>query len=69
MITEAALREREDDLARVRAAHRRGRRNCCIDVAGDMRGWRSPEYHQLHGLPDDVREEMSCSVALTRPPR
>jgi len=53
--TEAALREREADLARVQRIAGVG--GISIDVAGDMRSWRSPEYLRLHGLPDDVREE------------
>lgn len=48
---EAALREREADLARVQRIGGVGGIN--IDVVNGLRGWRSPEYLRLHGLPAD----------------
>lgn len=52
---EAALRERESDLARVQRIGEVGGLN--IDVVRGMRSRRSPEYLRLHGLPQDGREE------------
>jgi PAS domain S-box-containing protein len=52
---QAALREREADLARVQRIGRVG--GLDIDVSGGIRGWRSPEYRRLHGLPEDRTEE------------
>lgn len=53
--SEAALREREAELARVQRIGSVG--GVYIDLQDGMRGVRSPEYRRLHGLPDDVVEE------------
>lgn len=52
---EAALREREADLARVQRIGAVG--GLDIDVAHGLCGVRSPEYLRLHGLPQDQRQE------------
>ncbi len=52
---EAALREREADLARVQRIGEVG--GLDIDVAHGLRSMRSPEYMRLHGLRPDGREE------------
>ena len=52
---EEALREREADLARVQKIGRVG--GIDIEVAGDLRSRRSPEYLRLHGLPPDTGDE------------
>ncbi|MBM6592951.1 PAS domain-containing protein [Microvirga pudoricolor] len=49
---EAALRERETDLARVQRIG-----GIDIRIAGDITSFRSPEYLRLHGLPDDAVNE------------
>lgn len=53
--TEAALREREADLARVQRIGEVG--GVDIDIAGGLLGRRSPEYLRLHGLPTETRQE------------
>lgn len=53
--SEAALREREADLARVQRIGGVG--GLDIDLANGIDGWRSPEYRALHGLPPDVTRE------------
>ncbi|UAK25935.1 PAS domain-containing protein [Sphingomonas nostoxanthinifaciens] len=52
---EAALRERDADLARVQRIGDLG--GLDIDVLDGLRGRRSPEYLRLHGLPPDYGEE------------
>lgn len=52
---EAALRERETDLARVQRIGEVG--GLDIDVAGGMNSRRSPEYLRLHGLPASAHHE------------
>lgn len=52
---EIALREREADLARVQRIGRVG--GLDIDIVGGMKGWRSPEYLRLHGLPQHTVRE------------
>lgn len=53
--TEAALRQRETDLARVQRIGQVG--GLDIDVEHGLRSHRSPEYLRLHGLPQDGRME------------
>lgn len=53
--TEAALRAREADLARVQRIGGVGGMD--IDIAGGLRSWRSPEYLRLHGLPESAMRE------------
>ena len=53
--TEAELRDREADLARVQRIGRVG--GLDIDIAGGLRSRRSPEYLRLHGLREDAAEE------------
>ncbi len=52
---EERLRVREADLARVQRIGRVG--GIDIDVAGGLRGSRSPEYLKLHGLPSGLAAE------------
>jgi PAS domain S-box-containing protein len=52
---EARLRERESDLARVQSVARVGGLN--IQIAEGLRSWRSPEYLNLHGLPQETLQE------------
>jgi PAS domain S-box-containing protein len=53
--TEAALREREADLARVQRIGGVG--GLDIDIASGMTSRRSPEFLRLHGLPLDTGQE------------
>lgn len=52
---EAALRQREADLARVQRIGQVG--GLDIDVADGLTSRRSPEYLRLHGLPPDLESE------------
>jgi PAS domain S-box-containing protein len=49
---EAALRQREADLARVQRIGNIG--GFDIDLSNGCRGYRSPEYRRLHGIPDST---------------